>query len=462
MHDLISKKDSKDAMPRHGSGRNGFVDLATNPLAAVSDPASILLRKASCACGGGCPACQAKSNDLKISQPNDPAEIEADQIADKVMRMPVGEEKPTNTTGPANIINRKFDASEEAAEMTQLGTLPIAGQSSLQSSSHVQNAISSGGRPLDKTTRNFFEPRLGYDLSSVRIHTESTAGRSAKVIDARAYTLGNNIVFGNGEYKPDSESGKRLLAHELAHTLQPTAGGNETIHRSPCTDSYPSEYKSSGYTGAPNRTALGQIGRTDPGLKDGLAQIVFDIDNPTTAEGCSGQGQRFFANAGNNQAVLAVDICKPAGEVAYKFVCTDLVIPRVTCSSPSYDKKMVTMAYDVRARRGDSTPEAFRTNIAVAKIRTREGRIVYRLAENDPGVAHSEAVILDQIKDPMSDVAGGTVEQLYSERTPCGNCKSLLNFSGVSRDIPICYSVPVNKDPAQSNAELLMQAYYRP
>ena len=62
-----------------------------------------IYRKASCACGGGCPACQAKSDDLKISQPNDPAEIEADQIADNVMRMPLGEiSQPLAPTGRMN------------------------------------------------------------------------------------------------------------------------------------------------------------------------------------------------------------------------------------------------------------------------------------------------------------------------------------------------------------------------
>lgn len=55
------------------------------------DSSSILFRSASCACGGGCQACQAKSNDLKVSQSNDPAEVEADAIADKVIRMPAGE-----------------------------------------------------------------------------------------------------------------------------------------------------------------------------------------------------------------------------------------------------------------------------------------------------------------------------------------------------------------------------------
>ena len=180
------------------------------------------------------------------------------------------------------------------------------------------------------------------------------------------------------------------------------------------------------------------------------------------AEGCSANGKRFFANAGNNQGVLAVDLCKPGSEVTYKFACTELSVPRVTClNAASYDKRLVNMAYDVRARRGDGGVEAFGTNIAVARIRTRNGRIVYKLAENDPQVAHSEALILDQTKDPSSDVAGGTIEQLYSERTPCPNCLSLLGFAGVSTDIPICYSVPVNKDPTQTNAELLMQAYSR-
>ena len=199
-----------------------------NPTAASALP---LQRKAICACGGGCPACQAKSN-LNISQPNDPAEIEADQIADKVMRMPVGKVKPAINNHSKGTIHRKCDACEDEEAKIQRKALPSGQDFSSQSPAHVQSAISTGGRPLDHQARSFFEPRLGYDLSSVRIHTDSVAGQSARAVNARAYTLGSNIVFGSGEYKPDTESGKHLLAHELTHTVQ-QGRQPKTIHRCP-------------------------------------------------------------------------------------------------------------------------------------------------------------------------------------------------------------------------------------
>ena len=203
-----------------------------------------LFRKASCACGGGCPACQATSNDLRVSQPNDPAEIEADQIADKVMRMPAGEAHQTKTEfrtagiqnhTSANSIHRKCDACEKEDEAKiQRKPLAFGGGVSSQSPAHVSSAIRSGGRPLDPETRSFFEPRFGTDLSYVRIHTDSAAAKSARSIDAKAYTLGSNIVFGNGEYEPDTNSGKHMLAHELAHVAQqlgPAAGKPPVLAR---------------------------------------------------------------------------------------------------------------------------------------------------------------------------------------------------------------------------------------
>ncbi|MDK2745520.1 MAG: DUF4157 domain-containing protein [Nitrospira sp. BO4] len=179
-------------------------------------------RKSSCPCGGGCPSCQAKSNDLKISQPNDAAEIEANAIADRVMRMPAGAEalNPTNHVDPTTGIHRKCGVCEEEEETIERKPLPAAGGTSSQNPEHVNDVITSGGRPLDRTMLQFFEPRLGRDLSGVRIHTDSAASQSASAVDARAYTLGNNIVFGNGEYVPHSESGRHLIAHELAHVAQ--------------------------------------------------------------------------------------------------------------------------------------------------------------------------------------------------------------------------------------------------
>lgn len=210
-----------------------------------------IYRKAACPCGGGCPACQAKSSDLKISQPNDPAEIEADQIADRVMRMPVGDSKLVqNAVNADKTIHRACDTSDDKGDKIQGKALSVLGNIPSQTSAHVQHAIGSGGHPLDPQMRSFFEPRLGYDLSSVRIHTDSTAGQSARAIDARAYTLGSNIVFGSGEYKPESETGRHLIAHELAHVLQQN-GSPEVLSKSPIDESVSVETPSEGGTPIP-------------------------------------------------------------------------------------------------------------------------------------------------------------------------------------------------------------------
>lgn len=78
----------------------------------------------------------------------------------------------------------------------------------------------SSGQPLDATTRDFFEPRFGRNFSDVRIHTGAQAALTAQAVSARAYTMGRDVVFGDGEYAPQSNTGRRLLAHELAHVVQ--------------------------------------------------------------------------------------------------------------------------------------------------------------------------------------------------------------------------------------------------
>jgi Domain of unknown function (DUF4157) len=83
-----------------------------------------------------------------------------------------------------------------------------------------EQASNTTGQPLDRDTRAFMEPRLGYDLRNVRVHTDANAARSARAIEASAYTVGHDIYFGAGQYHPGSGAGRRLLAHELAHTIQ--------------------------------------------------------------------------------------------------------------------------------------------------------------------------------------------------------------------------------------------------
>jgi hypothetical protein len=75
------------------------------------------------------------------------------------------------------------------------------------------------------------EPRFGADLSAVRIHTDAHAHELARSVNARAFTVGRNVVFGAGHYATHTDSGRRLLAHELTHTLQ--QGATTRVARSP-------------------------------------------------------------------------------------------------------------------------------------------------------------------------------------------------------------------------------------
>jgi hypothetical protein len=130
-------------------------------------------------------------------------------MADKVMRMQAPEAanspQEKNSLHPGRQLQRKKSDSKPA-EVT-----PAA----------VRDVISStAGRPLDNDTRSFMEPRFDRDFSNVKIHDDRKAAESARSLDALAYTAGNNIVFGSGQYDPHSDSGKRLLAHELTHVTQ--------------------------------------------------------------------------------------------------------------------------------------------------------------------------------------------------------------------------------------------------
>lgn len=84
----------------------------------------------------------------------------------------------------------------------------------------VQEVLSSSGQPLDSDTRTFMEPRFGHDFSQIRVHTDEQAVESAQAVNALAYTVGQDVVFGEGQYAPETIEGKRLLAHELTHVVQ--------------------------------------------------------------------------------------------------------------------------------------------------------------------------------------------------------------------------------------------------
>ena len=104
-----------------------------------------------------------------------------------------------------------------------------AGVSSLlapeeEQASPVLDVVGSGGSALDPATRSEMEARLGHDFSDVRVHTDTKASESAKAVQASAYTVGNDVVFGSGAYAPGTDAGKRTLAHELTHVVQQRSG----------------------------------------------------------------------------------------------------------------------------------------------------------------------------------------------------------------------------------------------
>lgn len=84
----------------------------------------------------------------------------------------------------------------------------------------VREALDAPGRPLDASTRAFVEPRLGHNFADVRVHTDERAVASARSVGARAYTVGNHVVFNSGRYAPQTAVGLHLLAHELTHVVQ--------------------------------------------------------------------------------------------------------------------------------------------------------------------------------------------------------------------------------------------------
>jgi hypothetical protein len=90
----------------------------------------------------------------------------------------------------------------------------------------VHEVLDEPGHPLDPATRAFFEPRFEWDFSQVRVHSGATAAASARAVNARAYTVGNHIVFRNDEFNRGGIQSRTLVAHELAHVIQQQAASS--------------------------------------------------------------------------------------------------------------------------------------------------------------------------------------------------------------------------------------------
>jgi hypothetical protein len=103
-------------------------------------------------------------------------------------------------------------------------------------------AASSGGHELDAATRAYMEPRFGATFDSVRVHDDSEANRQAREFGARAFAIGERLVFGAGQYRPETDAGRRLIAHELAHVVQGRGDVPAIIQRKEDWDFTPADY----------------------------------------------------------------------------------------------------------------------------------------------------------------------------------------------------------------------------
>jgi hypothetical protein len=162
------------------------------------------------------------------------------------MQEHAGKQKPAKQQAPNEIKNPI--AAPEAASQTKPSTtyLQLALRKPLQAKQihltepaeptapvSVDEVLHSPGQPLDAATRAQMEPRFGHDFSNVRVHSNAAAAQSASEVNAQAYTVGQNIVFGPARYAPGTDQGRHLLAHELTHVVQQTGPAKSSSPAAP-------------------------------------------------------------------------------------------------------------------------------------------------------------------------------------------------------------------------------------
>ena len=161
---------------------------------------------------------------LSVGEINDAHEQEADRAAERIMGT---REQPVQRACACGAGCPKCQPERSGEEHARMETKPAGSNDPVATAVPpiVNEALGLPGQPLDPATRAFMEPRFGHDFSRVRVHTDPVAARSAQAVDANAYTVGAEVVFGAGRYAPASHDGRRLVAHELAHVVQQRASG---------------------------------------------------------------------------------------------------------------------------------------------------------------------------------------------------------------------------------------------
>ena len=176
---------------------------------------------------------------LKINEPGDIYEQEADRVAEAVMRMPnntaISNQRSATSGGNNQVKMRPVWPfakgpllGEEEIRKKPMEITPLVQRKveNAKVSSDIEsdiNAFKGSGQSLPQSLKDYFGPRFGYDFSGVRVHTDTQAALAAQALNGRAFTAGRDIFFDEQEFQPATHTGRRLLAHELAHTVQQAA-----------------------------------------------------------------------------------------------------------------------------------------------------------------------------------------------------------------------------------------------
>jgi hypothetical protein len=198
----------------------------------------------------------------------------------------------------------------------------------------VHEVLGSEGQTLEPSTRSFMEPRFGHDFSRVRIHSDSRAAESARAVNALAYTVGDHLVFDHSHYAPGTHEGRRLLAHELTHTIQQsrasspdarfdalTVGAADDVHEREA-DAY-AESVSAARTGQPQQ---GPPSKLVSRLQDGNAgETRCDVSVGTPSSAINSPSPCYEPCTRRHEAVHVRDLspCCTKANQAYKAATTD-------------------------------------------------------------------------------------------------------------------------------------------
>jgi hypothetical protein len=170
---------------------------------------------------------------MVVGHAEDRAEADADRMADVALAR-LRRTEAAATGAPAPEAHQHGPGCDHLRRSPAPSATPVVGYEGGALDPTTSDAITSRrgtGRPLDGDVRRRMETAFGTSLSGVRIHADDTAARLNTAVSARAFTTGNDVFFGKGEYSPTTPGGERVLAHEIAHTLQPSASARR-LHAS--------------------------------------------------------------------------------------------------------------------------------------------------------------------------------------------------------------------------------------